>query len=122
MCAYKVHDIYRYGSSGVRSDRHRKTGKGSLPLRSNDMKIWSWKHQARITTLSLKLKFSPQGATVSKWQSRAKIGPKNDVRIIKSRKGPAHLMIHGNYNVLSGVSLVDTTKNDDKEDDIGSEH
>ena len=31
-------------------------------------------------------------------------------------------MIHGNYNVLSGVSLVDTTEDNNKEDDIGSEH
>jgi hypothetical protein len=31
-------------------------------------------------------------------------------------------MIHGNQNVLSGVSLVDTAENDNEEDDIGSEH
>ena len=31
-------------------------------------------------------------------------------------------MMHRNYNMLSGVSLVDTAENDNKEDDIGSEH
>jgi hypothetical protein len=75
--------------------------------------------------MALFFKFSPQGAIVSKWQLRAKIGPKEVMRCLKNRKTPekhTHLMIHSNYNVLSGVSLVDTTENDNKEDNIGSEH
>jgi hypothetical protein len=75
--------------------------------------------------MALLFMFSPQGAIGLKWQLRAKIGPKEAMRTIKNRKPPekhTHLIIHGNYNVLSGVSLVDTTEDDNKEDNIGSEH
>ncbi len=40
----------------------------------------------------------------------------------KLAKKKAHLMIHGNYNVSSRVSLVDTPENDNEKDDISTEH
>ena len=78
MSAHKVHDIY------CKDQIVSQTSKPSLPLRSNDIKIWRWKCQPCVTALSNKL--SPQGETVSKSRWRAKISPKVDMRKIKVLK------------------------------------